>query len=137
MKTQEDLMDWLGFKKRPIRKVYLLVNESVTTFEQDSNATEAYEHTENFDTENLTDDEHNALMYYWKRVSNPPKSYFLPIANPQDFVMGQNAAWTIYITIGIEYVDGSEDEVPYVGYFSDEECEEGQELLKELIEQGY
>ena len=122
---------------RNITRVCLLVHEFVTCFEQDDNKTESYNHIEWFNTENLTDDEHNALMYYHKRLLNPPKSYFLPIANPQDFVMGQNAAWSVHITLGVYYEDGGEDEIPYVGYYSDEECEEGQELLKELIEQGY
>lgn len=120
-----------------IEKAYLLVHEFVTCFEQDSNATKAYNHTEKFDTQNLAEDEHNAIMYYYKRLTQPPKSYFLPIATPQDFEMGKNAAWTVYITLAVEHMDGTEDEIPFLGYFSDEECEEGQEFLKELIEDGF
>ncbi len=122
---------------RKISKVYPLVYEFVTCFEQDANATEAYNHTEFFHTGNLCDDAYYAIEYAAKRLKNPPQSYFLPVCSLQDFVMGKNAAFSVHITLAIEYMDGSEDEVPFMGWYEEEECEEGVELLWELIEEGY
>lgn len=94
------------FRTQPV--YFYKVSEFVTTFEADKGKNDPFTHEEIFKDNDLVKCRAKAETYYWKRLNGLEQGkYFLPFAAPTDFVPGENAAFSISLSL-VEYY--SEDE---------------------------
>jgi len=110
------------------------VNEFVTTMESDPGKNLPYSHDEDFRGSNLLYCRAKAIKWYQEREEGLIKNgkYFLPFASPKDFVLGENAAYTITLSL-IEYYD-EEFQLAYSLAGDDEiELQEGREFEEFLF----
>ena len=86
---------------------YYIVTEYVTTFGKDKGKTEPYNHVEEFKGSDLKECRELAKKYYWERfLGFQSKKYFLPFESPEDFIEGENAAFSITLSL-VEYYNDS------------------------------
>ena len=103
------------------RPVYFYrVTEFVTTFGDDMGKNEPYDHEEDFKGFDLLECREMAINYYKERhkgFQEDNVKYFLPFASPKDFIIGQNAAHSLTLSLiecidneNYEYILSGEDE---------------------------
>lgn len=100
------------FRNRNLSKsepdYFYQVDEYVTTFGKDVNKTDSFEHVEVFRDNDLYRARAKAFDYYNERLKGiENKSYVLPFASPSEFRAGEDAAFSITVSL-VEYY--SEDE---------------------------
>lgn len=112
------------------------VSEIVTTFKADKLKNEPFSTYQDFKDEDLIKCRNKAIEYYNHRLSNLENNctYFLPFANPENFKLGENAAFSINVSLTVcEYLDGESIDIEYTILGESEEiCLEGIEM-EELI----
>jgi hypothetical protein len=84
------------------------VDEFVTTFGKDQNKSQSFDHSEFFKGNDLLKCRIEAIKYYNERSQSiQGKSYHLPIAGPDGFSFGKNAAFSIVVNF-VEYYNNNE-----------------------------
>ena len=87
------------------------VHEFVTTFKKDPGKNDSFHHDEDFKNKNLLKSREAATQYYHKRLEGfEDGSYFLPFTGPDDFIDGENAAFTISLSLVELLANGEEQE---------------------------
>jgi len=82
---------------------FYLVEEYVTTFEMDKGKNEPFWHDQKFEGKNLLKCRIDAEKYYWQRLIGLEQGrYFLEFAAPKDFKLGENAAYSLVLSL-VEY----------------------------------
>ena len=91
------------------------VHESVTTFKKDPGKNDSFHHDEDFKNKDLLKAKEAATQYYHKRLKGfESGSYFLPFAGPNDFIDGENAAFTICLSLVELLANEEEQEQEYI-----------------------
>src|SRR5215813_832315 len=109
------------FTNRNLRKTepdyFYLVREYVTTFGKDKGKREPYVHKQTFKNNDLLKCRAEAEKYYYERLKGLEEgaTYFLPFAAPKDFVLGENAAFSITLSFVEYYNEDEEYEYDLVG----------------------
>ncbi len=91
---------------------YYRVDVFITTF----NVFEPYVHTEIFERDNLNEARENSVLRADEIISILVKQgmFFLPFATPEEFVLGENACYSVTVSIVMQS-DGNYIEYPILG----------------------
>ena len=117
--------------KEPI--YFYKVNEFVASFEKDKNELSSLEHIEVFKGGDIKKNRADAVKYYNERLNGMRDAkFFLPFAAPEDFVFGENSAFSVAV-IFVEYYN----EGYYIDYIimgdDDETTKESLEIEAQII----
>ena len=98
------------------------VEEWVFTFEQDPGKNKPISHTQDFKQGDLLKCKVDAEKYYKEREEGMLKAgkYFLPFAGPKDFKMGENAGFSLVLSLVEYYNEDLLIEHPLLGEDEDE-----------------
>lgn len=118
---------------------FYTVTQLVTTFGKDDAKNEPFIYTERFQGNNLLKCKTQAEKYYYEKLSGLENNgkYFLPFAAPKDFVLGENAAFSITLSLIEYYTDDNNLEYPLLG--EDDETIQENRIIERgvLIEKGF
>ncbi len=115
---------------------YYIVRQFVTTFGEDEGKNEPFETEDKFVGNDLMKCKTDAEKFYWEKLKGLSKSkYFLEFASPKDFVLGENAAFSINLLLVEYYSDDFSIELDLIG---EDDSEENQEIeMAVLKSKGY
>ncbi|TAH40068.1 MAG: hypothetical protein EYC69_11700 [Bacteroidetes bacterium] len=112
---------------------YYTVMEIVTTFGYDPGKNEQFVNVKDFKGSNLRRCREEAVEWYYERSRGLENAggYFLPFASPENFVLGKNAVYSVFLSL-IEVFEGNEYEYPLTGV-EDETIMENLEIEREIL----
>ncbi len=113
-------------------ELFYQVSEHVTTFKID----QSFDHVTEFRNRNLLKAKSEAEKFYHERKSGfegGAATFFLPFAAAKEFKMGENAAYSISMSLVVWYGEGNElnMDCPLLGYGIENESEHEQNLETE------
>ena len=113
-----------GYERNP--KYFYRVYESVTTFEEGKN----YSNTTDFRIGSLIKCRAEAVNYYNERMQgfeNGKAKFFYPFESPTNFKHGENAAYSLVLSI-VEYYDDNEYYEYALAGEDEETCADNREI---------
>ena len=114
---------------------FYLVQQLVTTFGMDEGKNESFIHEEKFEGKDLLKCKTEAEKYYWEKLDGLERGkYFLPFAAPQNFVFGENAAFSITLSLVEYYSYDNQFEHVLIGE-DDETTSESREIEMDILKE--
>jgi hypothetical protein len=135
--SELDLSD-LKSEWRHVRWFYR-VGEYVQTLVTNPDEMESFSNEKDFKDKNLLVAKKEAEEYYKKRLKGfRGGKFFLPYAGPDEYVLGENSAFSIYIAFVELHANGEESEHYLCDYSGKDHQAESIELEKTVLrEKGY
>ena len=107
--------------------------EFVTTFGEDEGKNEPFSHEQDFKGKDLLKCKAEAEKYYWERLEGLEQGkYFLAFEAPQNFEFGENAAFSITLSLIEFYTDDNCYTHQLIGE-DDETTAESREIETEVL----
>ncbi len=127
------------------KKYFYRVFEFVTTFGKDNGKSEGFDHSEDFFGDNLLECRKRAMEYYIKKeLGFNNSSYHLPFASPKNFKFGENAAFSLRLSLVDQYLISNgetlietEEEFPLYGEAEEEMIESREAEIDILMKLGH